>query len=90
MLIASKMAGLPASGRIVLVDDPMPTTLSNCDYRETPVLPTVSSLASHGLIRSPPLVPFVMKKGEAKEKVAFLCWSSGTTGEPKVSIFSSR
>lgn len=63
--------------RIVLFDLPnMPPSVLH---------PTLSSLIS---AESPTGSPFVDRKldsGEAKKKIAFLCFSSGTTGKPKVS-----
>ena len=46
--------------------------------------PTVDSIIQLGLRNEPAFVERKLKKGEAKTKVALLCFSSGTTGKPKV------
>ncbi|EAU85802.2 hypothetical protein CC1G_05019 [Coprinopsis cinerea okayama7 len=86
MLIASSMAGLASNGRVVLMDDAEPF---ECDNRTAPpIFPTLSGLVHEGAARSAPLVPYTMQQGEAKDKVAFFCWSSGTTGNPKAVAIS--
>jgi 4-coumarate--CoA ligase len=46
--------------------------------------PTVESIIQLGLRNEPAFVERRLKKGEGKTKVAFLNFSSGTTGKPKV------
>lgn len=67
-----KKAGL-SEDRLILIEAPDSS------------IPTVASLleASGSY---PPLVEPQFKEGEAKSTLAFLCFSSGTTGLPKVSI----
>ena len=49
---------------------------------------TVQSLIERGLgdltVKGPRFVERMLQKGEAKTKLAFLSFSSGTTGKPKV------
>ena len=52
-------------------------------------IPTVFDLIQFGSQRSSPLSPVKWKPGDAKRKPAFLCFSSGTTGPPKV-LFSAH
>ena len=51
--------------------------------------PTAPSPSIESLIEErgshPPYVEHTFKPGEAKTAIAFLCFSSGTTGNPKVS-----
>ncbi|TFK24405.1 acetyl-CoA synthetase-like protein [Coprinopsis marcescibilis] len=77
MLIASKRFGIPFT-RVILMDD------VNIAPAEAQIrLPTVSSLVSLGLNHHESLTQYKLLSGEGKQKVAFLCWSSGTTGNPK-------
>ena len=46
-------------------------------------LQTIESLISEYNTYSP-ILEYSLKEGEAKTKIAFLCFSSGTTGLPKV------
>jgi acyl-coenzyme A synthetase/AMP-(fatty) acid ligase len=46
--------------------------------------PTVESIIQLGLQNEPAFVERRLKKGEGKTKIAFLNFSSGTTGTPKV------
>ncbi|KZT04841.1 phenylacetyl-CoA ligase [Laetiporus sulphureus 93-53] len=43
---------------------------------------SMNALISHGGLL-PPIVEYTMAPGEAREKIAVLCFSSGTTGKPK-------
>lgn len=44
---------------------------------------TVEGLITTGLSKTPAFVERRLNPGEAKTKIAFLCFSSGTTGKPK-------
>lgn len=85
LLSALKMAALPALGRIVLMDDPLPS-YSKCDAQLS--VASISSLLyeHRDYADGMPLSRYIMKLGEGKEKIAFLGWSSGTTGHPKVGV----
>lgn len=50
---------------------------------------TVEKLIQKGLRSEPNFVERKLRKGEAKTKVAFLSFSSGTTGKPKVRLLLS-
>lgn len=69
---AAKIAGLPLDRVIVLGRTPSPSRH-----------PTVDELVAAGLSKLPQFVERRLSPGEAKTKVAFLCFSSGTTGKPK-------
>lgn len=73
-LAAASSAGLP-SDRIILYD-----SIPGAAY------PSLASLAAYGLSRDASFVERRLKSGEAKTKIAFYCFSSGTTGVPKVSL----
>jgi 4-coumarate--CoA ligase len=60
--------------RIILFDQP------NTSSR----LPTVQDLIDTGLRRDATFIERRLAPGEAKTKIAFLSFSSGTTGRPKV------
>jgi acyl-coenzyme A synthetase/AMP-(fatty) acid ligase len=66
---AAQAAGLP-SERVITLDE------SNQIK--------VDSLIQRGLRSEPNFVERRLRKGEAKTKVAFFSFSSGTTGKPKV------
>ncbi|KAG9018596.1 hypothetical protein FRB90_011264 [Tulasnella sp. 427] len=81
-LAAARASGLSAN-RVVLIAPPASSpTASNM------ALPTVEDLVQEGLAL--PLPPaFVEKRlapGENQRKIAFLSFSSGTTGKPKLSL----
>lgn len=76
-LEAARAAGLPAD-RIVLFDalhDAAPTLGS---------YPTISQLVAEGLAKPTCFYERRLRPGEGKTKLAFLSFSSGTTGKPKV------
>ncbi|KAI0075856.1 amp dependent CoA ligase [Panus rudis PR-1116 ss-1] len=73
---AAHAASIPGS-RIVLIDTPAAT---NKYY------PTIDELTNEGLSQFPTFVERKLAPGEAKKKVAFLSFSSGTTGKPKAVI----
>ncbi|KZT30745.1 amp dependent CoA ligase [Neolentinus lepideus HHB14362 ss-1] len=70
-ITAASSAGIP-SDRIVLFDDGSET------HRRT-----IQRLIDDGLAKPPRFVERRLKPGEAKTKLAFLSFSSGTTGRPK-------
>jgi 4-coumarate--CoA ligase len=72
---AAQKAGIP-SDRVVLFE-----RLPNTIPAYTVVL---QDLVTEGLSRNPSFVERQLEPGEAKTKLAFLCFSSGTTGKPKV------
>jgi 4-coumarate--CoA ligase len=51
---------------------------------------TVQALVSQGLASTPSFTERKLAPGEGKTKVAFLNFSSGTTGRPKVSPYFAR
>lgn len=72
-LSAAQAAGLP-SERVVTFDESSQIT--------------VDTLIQQGLRSEPNFVERRLRKGEAKTKVAFLSFSSGTTGKPKAVAIS--
>jgi non-ribosomal peptide synthetase component F len=70
---AAQAAGLP-SERVITFDESNQVS--------------VDSLIQQGLRSEPNFVERRLQKGEAKTKVAFLSFSSGTTGKPKVCLAS--
>ncbi|KAG1879088.1 hypothetical protein F4604DRAFT_1954267 [Suillus subluteus] len=70
---AAQAAGLP-SGRVITLDESNQIT--------------VGTLIQQGLRSEPNFVERRLRKGEAKTKVAFLSFSSGTTGKPKAVAIS--
>ena len=76
-LIAAEKAGIP-SNRIIPLD-----TLEG--QGQSTVAPDLNELIAFGLAHPPNFVERRLNPGEGKTKVAFLSFSSGTTGKPKVS-----
>lgn len=78
-LKAAKAAGVPLE-RIVLMDS-LPSKVKKHDF------PTVDELINHGLaLPTPPAFKERrLQKGENQKKIAFVSFSSGTTGNPKAS-----
>lgn len=72
---AARQAGLPET-RVVVLDDVTGSTHT-----------TVEALIQEGLRLNQCFVEPKLKPGEAKSKIAFLNFSSGTTGKPKVRGF---
>jgi len=72
-LVAAKKAGLSAD-RVVLFDNSIPALHT-----------AFQNLIAEGLTKNTSFVERRLAPGEAKSKIAFLCFSSGTTGRPKVS-----
>ena len=57
--------------------------------RSSTVAPDLHQLIAYGLAHPPHFVERRLRPGEGKTKVAFLSFSSGTTGKPKVGTFYS-
>ena len=66
--------------RVVLID----TTPTSSSAVNSAGFPTVDELVHEGLSHPPCFKEVKLKQGEAKTKVSYLCFSSGTTGKPKV------
>ena len=79
-LSSAHAAGVSAD-HIILFDD---------DGAETARRMTVQALVSQGLANPPNFTERKLAPGEGKTKVAFLNFSSGTTGHPKVSAHLAR
>ena len=75
--VAAQSAGIPPERIVVLGEMPSGSPLSN-----------VEDLIASGLARLPTFVERRLGPGEAKQKLAFLCFSSGTTGKPKAVAIS--
>ena len=75
-LLAARSVNL-AADHIVLMDTP--------DTKSSIPFPTVSDLVNEGLSNYASFTERHLTPGEAKTKLAFLSFSSGTTGKPKVS-----
>lgn len=73
-LLAARIVGLPAE-RIILLNSASHTPHS-----------TLNDLVTEGLAKEPSFVERRLAPGEGKSKLAFLSFSSGTTGKPKVRI----
>lgn len=55
--------------------------------RQSPIpFPTIEDLVSDGLKHPKCFTERTLSPGEAKTKIAFYCFSSGTTGKPKVNF----
>ena len=75
---AAKKAGIPTD-RIIVLD----STREAPAQRKGPY-PTIEQLIKEGLERPPAFVERRLEDGEGTKKIAYLCFSSGTTGKPKV------
>jgi 4-coumarate--CoA ligase len=75
VLSAAHVAGL-LSDRMILFD-PVPNN-------KFPNFSTVRELIMDGLSWEPTFIERTLQPGEGKTKLALLCFSSGTTGKPKV------
>jgi 4-coumarate--CoA ligase len=73
---AAHHVGIP-SGHIIPLDTIRGPRTSN-------LAPDLHELIAHGLADRPNFVERRLKPGEARTKIAFLSFSSGTTGKPKV------
>jgi 4-coumarate--CoA ligase len=76
-LVAAEKAGIPFD-RVIPLD-------ALHGQRQHAVAPDLNELIAYGLAHKPHFVERRLNPGEAKTKVAFLSFSSGTTGKPKVS-----
>lgn len=76
VLIAAQKAGI-SNDRIIPLD-----ALSSSESAR--VGPNVHELIEYGLSQNPNFVERRLRPGEAKTKLAFMSFSSGTTGKPKV------
>jgi 4-coumarate--CoA ligase len=81
-LVAAEQVGIPLD-RVVPLD-----TISG--PRSSTVAPDLHRLIAYGLAYPPNFVERRLRPGEGKTKVAFLSFSSGTTGKPKVGAIYSR
>jgi long-subunit acyl-CoA synthetase (AMP-forming) len=80
VLSAARKFGLPTD-RIVLLESPADS--ASCVHS------TLDNLVAEGLNKEPHFVERCLASGEAKTKVAFLSFSSGTTGKPKVCKYAA-
>lgn len=77
-LSAARKVGLPIN-RIVLLKS----------FQTAGIHSTLDDLVAEGLGMEPGFAERELNSGEAKKKLAFLSFSSGTTGKPKVCEFES-
>ena len=79
VLSAARLVGFPLD-RIILLDQ---SSASNASLmiNSAPELINVGSQKPRAFYERP------LDQGEGKTKIALLCWSSGTTGKPKVVLF---
>ncbi|KAA1468065.1 amp dependent CoA ligase [Dentipellis sp. KUC8613] len=77
---AAKKAGVPAE-RLIILDSAHPS-------RPSSPVPTVEEIIAYGLSQPTNFVERHLSPGEAKTKLAFLSFSSGTTGKPKAVAIS--
>ena len=74
-LVAAKKAGISADRLVLFERLPKSISASSTAFQD---------LITEGLRKDPSFVERHLNPGEAKTKIAFLCFSSGTTGRPKV------
>lgn len=72
---AAKLAGIPSNRVIVFGSGSKAGKLPNI---------TIQELIHQGLTKNPSFRERQLVPGESRTKLAFLCFSSGTTGKPKV------
>ena len=72
-MIAAQAAGIPPE-RVVTIDEPLSRNAAHLSIEE---------LVNYGLSRPLSFSERRLLSGEGKTKLAFLCFSSGTTGKPK-------
>ena len=75
--MAAKNAGIPPE-RVIPLD-----TVHG--PRSGTIVPDLHELIAYGLAQQPHFVERTLNPGEGKTKIAFLSYSSGTTGKPKAS-----
>ncbi|KAM5537518.1 hypothetical protein V8D89_008845 [Ganoderma adspersum] len=85
-LSAMNTRAVPAN-RLVLLDGAQPASL-NTTSGDAALFPSVESLITEWHERHAPYAEHTFKAGEAKAAIAFLCFSSGTTGNPKAVAIS--
>ena len=78
VLSAARLVGFPLD-RIILLDQ---SSTSNAPS----MINSVPELISVGRQKPRAFYERPLDQGEGKTKIALLCWSSGTTGKPKVSV----
>ncbi|KAG8908414.1 hypothetical protein FRB99_006619 [Tulasnella sp. 403] len=78
-LAAARASGLSAHRVVLMTAHPSPTESSL-------VLPTVDELVQEGLASPPAFKEKRLERFENQKKIAFLSFSSGTTGKPKLSL----
>jgi acyl-CoA synthetase (AMP-forming)/AMP-acid ligase II len=76
-LVAAEKAGI-SFDRVIPLDTPHGQRLST-------IAPDLNELIAYGLAHPPNFVERQLNPGEGKTKIAFLSFSSGTTGKPKAS-----
>lgn len=81
-MAAAEKTGIPRT-RIAVFDPPNNNNLPR-DAKKKVSFPTVGELIHAGLASPPAFEERRLATGEAARRPAFLCFSSGTTGRPKV------
>ena len=81
VLSAARLAGFPLD-RIIFLDQPSASNSSS-------MINSVPELISVGLQKPRAFYERPLDQGEGKTKIALLCWSSGTTGKPKVVLIQA-
>ena len=79
-LAAARQCGIPAD-HVVVMDSKFSKV---SDASKVISFPSVDDLIKEGLSRPASFIERKLEPGEAKTKLAFLSFSSGTTGKPKV------
>jgi 4-coumarate--CoA ligase len=79
VLSAARLVGFPLD-RIILLDQSSASNASS-------MINSVPELISVGRQKPRAFYERPLNQGEGKTKIALLCWSSGTTGKPKVVLF---
>jgi 4-coumarate--CoA ligase len=79
-LTAAKTVGIPPENVILFNVAPEPVSA-------VPPHASIDELVTSGLGQLPNFTERRLSPGEAKKRVAFLSFSSGTTGKPKVGFF---
>ena len=78
---AAKKAGI-SSDRIIVLE-----SREDAGTKQKGSYPTIEGLIKEGLEGPPAFVERKLEEGEGTKKIAYLCFSSGTTGKPKVGVF---
>lgn len=77
-LEAARLVGMPLN-RIIILDE-VPPSRGVSEFQNVP------ALIASGRKNVQAFYERQLGPGEGKTKVAILCWSSGTTGKPKVTL----